>query len=134
MLQQPPAELLIRAKQAMLRAYAPYSQFSVGVCLRSTDGQFFTGCNIENASYGLSLCAEAAAMAAMVCGGYKKWFDALIISSGKELCTPCGACRQRLFEFSEPDSVYHLCTLSGDYLILTMKELFPFPFGKFNLE
>ncbi len=130
---QPPAELLARAKQAMLRAYVPYSHFSVGVCLRSVEGQFFTGCNIENASYGLTLCAEAGAMAAMICGGSKKWLEALIISSGKDFCSPCGACRQRLFEFAESTSIYHLCTLSGDYRILTMEELFPYPFGNFNL-
>lgn len=132
--QQPPQELLTQARQAMSCAYAPYSHFSVGASLRTADGQIFSGCNVENASYGLTLCAEANALTALVRGGQQRWVEALIVSSGQQLCFPCGACRQRLFEFAQLDSVCHLCTLTGDYQVVRMTELLPFPFGTFNLE
>ncbi len=131
---QPPAELLIQAQRALKCAYAPYSKFAVGASLRAANGQLFSGCNVENASYGLTLCAEAGALTALIQAGQKHWSDILIISSGQELCFPCGACRQRLFEFALPSSVLHICTFAGDYKSVSMRELFPFPFGTFNLE
>jgi len=130
----PPADLLSEAKLALTAAYVPYSHFSVGACLRAPDGQLFSGCNIENASYGLTLCAEASALTGLIRSGQHRWSEILVISSGQQLCSPCGACRQRLFEFAQPDSICHLCTLTGDYHRLSMAELFPYPFGTFNLE
>ncbi|MBS0352081.1 MAG: cytidine deaminase [Proteobacteria bacterium] len=117
----------------MEKAYAPYSKFLVGACLRAGNGSLVTGGNIENASYGLSLCAEACALSALVNDGQRRWSEILVISSGNEICFPCGACRQRLFEFSLPDSICHLCTLPGVYQHITMKQLLPFPFGAFTL-
>lgn len=132
--QQPPTALLNSAKRAMQFSYSPYSHFAVGVCLRAPSGELFSGANIENASYSLALCAESSALAGLIGAGQHHWSEALIITSGQELCPPCGACRQRLFEFSTPESICHLCTLQGDYRLVSMAELLPLPFGKFNLE
>src|ERR1700722_5869668 len=126
--------MLDLAKKNLQLAYAPYSGFAVGACLRTESGQLFGGCNIENASYGLTLCAEASAISQLVTAGHRKWLEILITSSGKELCFPCGACRQRLFEFALPNSVCHLYSSDGNYSRVDMSELFPFPFGAFNLE
>ena len=132
--EKPPQDLLVEATQALEVAYSPYSLFSVGACLRAANGQLFSGCNIENASYSLTLCAEACALAGLIRSGQQRWQEILIVSSGEQLCSPCGACRQRLFEFAQSDSVCHLCTLSGGYQRVSMAELFPYPFGPFNLE
>jgi cytidine deaminase len=130
----PPEDLLTEARQALRFAYAPYSHFSVGACIRAANGQLFSGCNLENASYGLTLCAEASALAALVRGGQQCWSEILIISSGEKLCSPCGACRQRLFEFAKADSICHLTNFKAEYARVGMSELFPLPFGAFNLE
>lgn len=132
--QQPPEDLLEESKQALNVAYAPYSHFVVGACLRSADGRLFKGANIENASYPLSLCAEACALAGMLGSGQHHWSEMVLISSGKRLCFPCGACRQRLFEFAQPDSVCHICTLAGEYQPVRIKDLLPYPFESANLE
>lgn len=125
---QAPTDMLEAAKKALLVAYSPYSGFSVGVCLRAADGQLFNGCNIENLSYGLTLCAEASALSAMISAGHNRWTEALIISSGKQICSPCGACRQRLYEFALPESLFYLCAGQGDYQTISMADLLPLPF------
>jgi len=126
---QAPADMLEAAKKALLVAYSPYSNFSVGVCLRAAGGQLFNGCNIENHSYSLTLCAEASALSAMISAGHNRWIEALIISSGKQFCSPCGACRQRLYEFALPESLFYLCTAQGDNQIISMADLLPLPFN-----
>ncbi len=128
------AEMLTQATQVMHHAFAPYSQFKVGVCLRAEDDSLHAGCNVENASYSLTLCAEASAISQLISEGKKKITEALIISSGPKLCPPCGACRQRLWEFSIPDMLIHLYSLNGQHKTLTMEQLLPFPFGSENLE
>ncbi len=130
----PPKDLLDESKKALILAYAPYSHFEVGACLRSADGSIFKGANIENASYPLSLCAEATALAGMLGSGQRSWLELLVISNGQHLCFPCGACRQRLFEFAQPESICHICTFAGDYQIVSMKDLLPYPFKLSNLE
>src|SRR3990167_1106634 len=101
---------MLAAAQAVLKnAYAPYSNFLVSSCVKSTDNQFFVGCNVENAAYPLSLCAEACAISAMYVGGKRKIVEALVLVDDNKICPPCGACRQRFLECSSLDMRIHLC-------------------------
>ena len=93
-------ELLVTAADSRLKAYSPYSNFKVGAALRAADGRVFTGCNVENVSFGLTMCAERVAIGSAVQAGAME-FDALaIVSDSTEPVVPCGACRQVLAEFS----------------------------------
>ena len=101
------AELIEMAKKAMLGAYAPYSGFRVGAALLCADGTVYTGCNIENASYSPTICAERTAFAKAVSDG-KRAFTAIAVCGGKDgvitgTCPPCGVCRQVMAEFCRPD-------------------------------
>jgi cytidine deaminase len=120
-------ELLKHARAARERAYAPYSAFSVGAAVRSGDGQIFTGCNIENASYGLSICAERVAVFNAVSAGVNEVVQLAICTDASSPSTPCGACRQVLWEFAQSAEVV-LGNVHGTVVISSMKELFPKPF------
>lgn len=89
----------------MHRAYAPYSRFCVGAALLTRDGHIFQGCNVENASYGLALCAERTALGAAIAAGQSHFTAIAIVSSGQTAPIPCGACLQVLAEFCRPDFV-----------------------------
>ena len=91
--------LLISARSAQAQAYASYSYFDVGAALESSDGAVFLGCNVENASYGLTICAERAAVCAAVTAGVTKFRRAVVVSDVDPPAAPCGACRQVLAEF-----------------------------------
>jgi len=93
-------DLTRRAFEVRARAHAPYSQYPVGAALLVASGQVFTGCNVENASYGLSLCAERSAILQMVAAGEKDPIGIVVITRGPIVGTPCGACRQVLAEFA----------------------------------
>lgn len=92
--------LVAKAREAMERAYAPYSGFRVGAALLAEDGSIHTGCNVENASYGLTLCAERAAVANAVVRGARQYRELAIVTEGPKAVSPCGACRQVLSELS----------------------------------
>ena len=91
--------LFEKALEARKLAYAPYSEFKVGAAILTSKGNVYLGANVENVSYPCGTCAEAGAIAAMVCGGEYQISDIVVVANGKNLITPCGACLQRIFEF-----------------------------------
>ena len=116
--------LLSAAREVREHAYAPYSKFPVGAALRTKDGMVFTGCNVENLSFGLTICAERNAVFAAVAAGEKQ-FDAIaIVADSKEPVTPCGACRQVLAEFGLDLEVCS-SNLEGETYTSTLRELLP---------
>ncbi len=115
------------ARSVREKAYAPYSNFLVGAALRTPDGTVFTGCNVENASYPVSVCAEGGAVSAMIAAGYREIAEAVVIGDAA-LCTPCGICRQRLKEFGTDDLTVHVADLNGIRQSFTMDELLPAAF------
>lgn len=123
-------ELFEAAKAVRENAYAPYSNFLVGAALRTPDGTVYTGCNVENASYPVSVCAEGGAVSAMVAGG-DRLISEMVVIGDAALCSPCGMCRQRLKEFGTDDLVVHVADLNGVRRSFTMDELLP---AAFELE
>lgn len=121
---QLPQDLLAAATQARARAYVPYSHFAVGAALRTDKGTIFTGANIENASYGLSRCAEQSAVLAMANAGERVIHEILVVADAPTAVSPCGACRQIIWEFGQDATVY-MTNLQGDILTLSTKELLP---------
>jgi cytidine deaminase len=130
-------ELVIAARRARDDAYAPYSKFSVGAALRFADGTIVTGANVENASYGLSLCAETVAVAKALSDGRRLGLEAVaVIGSGKDPVTPCGRCRQVLFELADlgqTDPVIW-CASDRDVLPVKLSSLLPQAFGPASLD
>jgi cytidine deaminase len=125
-----PLEPMIElARRALANAHAPYSRFRVGACVRTASGRLHAGANVENASYGLTLCAESAAIAAMVTAGDREIVEAVIVTEGAELCPPCGRCRQQLAEFAGAAARVHLCGPEGVRLSTSLGELLPLAFG-----
>ncbi|MEW6064064.1 cytidine deaminase [Desulforamulus profundi] len=125
------AEKLIEmAREAREKAYVPYSKFKVGAALLTKDGKIFTGCNVENASYGLTCCAERTAVFKAVSEGCKEFDSIAVMADVPTLCSPCGACRQVLSEFGGKIKV-HMANLKGGYVSKTVEELLP---GYFTAE
>ena len=127
-------ELVAAAIDAMTRAYAPYSRFSVGAAIRDETGTVHVGANVENAAYPVGNCAEASAIAAMVIAGGTR-IDEIAVAGGDGnlLCTPCGACRQRIREFATADTPVLVCGPDGLMRQFTLGELLPESFGPENL-
>jgi homotetrameric cytidine deaminase len=122
-------QLVEAARAALERAYAPYSNYRVGVALRAPDGSVHVGANVENAAYPLGNCAEASAIGAMIAAGRDKIVEAAVIGDGEEPCVPCGGCRQRLREFMPLDATVHLIAEKGARAEMTLQELLPRSFG-----
>lgn len=122
--------LLKTAKAAYQHAYAPYSHYRVGASLVTPSGKIFSGTNIENASYGLTLCAEGSAIAHMIAHGERHIQAILVTADSTECCTPCGACRQRIAEFADNATLVHLCDKDRCIQTLSLNELLPYSFNK----
>jgi cytidine deaminase len=114
------------AHLAKENAYAPYSRFRVGAALQTDDGAIFAGCNVENSSYSLTICAERTALFKAVCQAHKKFRAIAIVSDDRNFLPPCGACRQVLSEFA-PDLTLILTTVRGNVRVTTLGKLFPMP-------
>jgi len=117
--------LIETAHLAKANAYAPYSRYPVGAALLTEDYTFFAGCNVENSSYGLTMCAERNAIFKAVCAGQQK-FKAIAIVSNDDFLPPCGACRQVLSEFS-PEIELILSSAKGRIKVIPLKRIFPMP-------
>jgi cytidine deaminase len=124
--------LITAATQSRENAHAAYSNFRVGAGLRATSGRIFAGCNVENATYGLTVCAERVAIFKAISEG-ERGFDAIaVVTDTDALTPPCGACRQLIWEFCGDIPVI-LANLKGKVEIIAMKELFPKPFDASSL-
>ncbi len=121
-------QLLNAAKAAKDRAYAPYSHFHVGAAIRTSSGKIFSGCNVENTSYGLTNCAERTAIFKMVSEGEQQIAEILVIGDTPEFLPPCGACRQVIAEFSSQETPVYMCNQQGTWQKTTVGELIPFAF------
>ncbi|MEA3210145.1 MAG: cytidine deaminase [Chthoniobacter sp.] len=117
-------DLIPLAREARDQAYAPYSHFAVGAALRAKSGRVFCGCNVENLSYGLTICAERNALFAAVAAGEREFEAIAIVADSKEPVTPCGACRQVLAEFA-PELAICCANLEGQTFEATLRELLP---------
>ena len=126
-------KLVALAKEAMKNAYAPYSKFQVGAALLAKDGRVFTGCNVENASYGATNCAERTAIFKAVSEGYRE-FDAIaIVASSGDFASPCGICRQVLEEFM-PEGKVILDSDEKGMVTYSVRELLPLGFTSKDIK
>ena len=116
--------LIAEAKAVRARAYAPYSKFAVGAALLGSSGRIYTGCNVENLSYGLTICAERSAVFTAVAAGEKAFAAIAIVADSKTPVSPCGACRQVLAEFGDSLQVCS-ANLQGQRYETTLRELIP---------
>lgn len=121
-------DLFEAARDAMARAYAPYSKFPVGAAIRADDGKVYVGANVENLSFPQGWCAEPTAIGNMVMGGGRKIVEIAVIAEKLACCPPCGGCRQKIAEFAGPDTRVYLCDEVGVQKTMTMDELLPFSF------
>ena len=133
-MKRPPAglrELARLARDARERAHAPYSKFKVGAALRAKSGEIVTGCNVENATYGLTICAERVAVFKAVSEGLRR-FDAVAVVADTDVPSPCGPCRQILWEFCG-DIVVYMVGSKGRTTTARLSELLPLPFDSRSL-
>jgi len=125
-------ELVRLARRARLRAHAPFSRFRVGAALRTRTGEIVTGCNIENATYGLTVCAERVAIMKAVSEGLRDFDAVAVVADSKRPTAPCGPCRQLLWEFCG-DVWVHMADVKGKVLSHRLAKLLPLPFAARNL-
>ncbi|PWY55980.1 cytidine deaminase [Legionella qingyii] len=123
------AKMISNAHEALIHSYSPYSKFCVACCICTDKDNLYTGVNVENGSYGLSVCAETSAISAMVSAGEQHIKSMVILAGTDLLCPPCGACRQRIYEFSTTDTLIHLCNKDSILRSLKINELLPLAFN-----
>ncbi|MBA2173915.1 cytidine deaminase [Halobacillus locisalis] len=126
-------QLIQEAKQIRERAYTPYSKFPVGAALLTEDGTLFTGCNIENAAYPVTCCAERVAIFKAISEGYHRFSQIAVVADTKRPVPPCGSCRQVMSEFFDSNVMIHTSNLNGETKSLPMNELLPFSFAASDL-
>jgi cytidine deaminase len=117
----------------MRNAYAPYSDFPVGAALRTPGGRIFAAANVENAAYPQGQCAEASAVGALIAAGEREVVEVAVVAARRDICPPCGGCRQRLSEFASASTKVHLGRPGGPRTTLTLGELLPLGFGAEDL-
>jgi len=120
-------------KEAMSKAYVPYSNYPVGALIVTDNGNTYSGCNVENASFPLGNCAEASAIASMVIGGERKIKTIYVMTKNDEGGIPCGGCRQRIREFSDENTQIMMCSPDGVQQRINLSELLPNSFGPEHL-
>jgi len=120
------SELMAAAAKARKNAYAPYSQFTVGAALLSKDGKVFVGSNVENVSFGLTICAERSAIAAAITAGHRDLEAIAIMTNSEKPAVPCGACRQVMAEFN-PSMKVLAATMDGEVEQFSLRDLLPLP-------
>ena len=126
------AALVDAARRARERAVAPFSTFKVGAALQTADGTIVTGCNIENATYGLTICAERVALFKALSAGQRDFVAIAVVTDAPTPTPPCGACRQLLWEYCGNIAV-HLRSLKGSSKVYQLAELFPYPFDRTSM-
>ena len=131
MIEQEVQKLIQAAIEMRKQSYSPYSNFAVGAAVLSNDGYIYGGCNIENASYGLTNCAERTAIFNAVSDGKRNISAIAIVADTDRPCSPCGACRQVIGEFKIPCII--MANLKGEYKMVTLEELLPFSFSNTDL-
>lgn len=124
-----PAGLFEKAYAVMQHAYVPFLNYQVGCSVLTTDGRVFTGCNVQNSSFPLGVCAEAGAISQMIAGGAKRIAAILVIANHETPCTPCGGCRQIIREFASGDVPVYCANQHEVVRVHTVDELLPFSFG-----
>ncbi|NNE79608.1 MAG: cytidine deaminase [Silicimonas sp.] len=130
----PPMDLTEAAAAVRQNAYAPYSNFKVGAAVKSRSGKVYRGCNVENTAYPEGTCAEAGAIAAMVAAGESSLTEVAVIADSPEPVTPCGGCRQKLFEFATSDAKITMASVSGKIVTMNVSDLLPGAFVKSQME
>ena len=126
-------QLVELAKGARLKAYAPYSKYKVGAALLTEDGKVYTGCNVENSSYGITICAERTAVANAISDGHRKFKAVAVVTASSPPGPPCGICRQTLAEFT-PEMVVILANIHGEMKRTKLSKLYPDHFSAEFLE
>lgn len=124
-------KLVKKAIEARKKAYAPYSKFKVGAALEAANGRVYTGCNVENSSFGLTICAERVALFKAISDGVKKFKRLVVVADTKKPCPPCGVCRQAFYEFA-PNLEVIMANLRGKTKTVKMKDLLSHPFSLNN--
>ncbi|WP_096270432.1 cytidine deaminase [Paucisalibacillus globulus] len=127
-------ELIQKAIEVRDRAYVPYSNFGVGAALLTKSGKVYTGCNIENAAYPVSLCAERVAIFKAISEGETEFVELAVVADTERPVPPCGSCRQVMSEFFDSEMNVHLTNLNSNTMTVKMEELLPFSFQKTDME